>query len=94
MVEHSGRLRVGGVVELEAAIKDEIVDDVAAYTTTDGISGFDDRNVDAMNRQLSGCGETGQAGSDDDDVVRFGHGYSLSRAVRIALSIVMSWKRN
>lgn len=77
VVQDAGCFGVGGVVELEAPIEGESVDVIAADPTTDRVLRFDDPDIRAVDRELAGGRETGEARSDDDDVVLVGHRFAV-----------------
>ena len=65
VVEDARRLGIRRVVELEATIEGETIDEVAANASARGVRGFEYLNVDAVNRQFSGCGQTREPGTDE-----------------------------
>ena len=74
MVEHPLRLGVAGVVHLEAAVQRDVVDEVGADPPTDGIRRLMHLDLDPGGTQVARTGQSGQAGTDDDDL---GHAATL-----------------
>ena len=69
VVEDARRFGIRRVVELEATIQGETIDEVAANASARSVGGFEYLNVDAVNRQLPSRGQTREPGTDDDDVM-------------------------
>ena len=69
MIEDASRFGIRRVVQLEATIQGEAIDDVAANAPARSIGGFEYVNVDAVNRQFPGRGQTREPGTDDDGVM-------------------------
>ena len=69
VVEDARCFGIRRVVELEATIQGETIDDVAANASARSVRGFEYLNVDAVNRQFPGRGQTREPGTDDDDVM-------------------------
>ena len=59
VVENTGCFRIGRVVELEAAVEDEIVDDITAYSAAYCIRRINNDDINPVNRQLTCRCETG-----------------------------------
>lgn len=69
VIEDASRFGIRRVVQLEATIEGEAIDDVAANAPARSIGGFEYVNVDAVNRQFPGRGQTREPGTDDDGVM-------------------------
>jgi hypothetical protein len=69
VVEDARRFGIRRVVELEATIQGETIDEVAANASARSVCGFEYLNVDAVNRQFPSRGQTREPGTDDDDVM-------------------------
>lgn len=72
VVEDALTLGIGGVVQLEATIEEESVDDIRADSTTDVVGGIEDAGLDAGGGEDAGRGKSGESCSDDDDIAARG----------------------
>lgn len=69
---------IGGDKDLEAAVEEEAVDNVGADAAADGVGGIEEEEGDVVGVEVGGGGETGEAGTDDDDSC-FGEWWGLER---------------
>ena len=77
MIKDASTLGVGRVVELEAPIEAETVDNISAHPSPHGIRSLKDRDLHTVPAEMTSGSEAGQPGSHDDD----GHGAQVSRGV-------------
>jgi hypothetical protein len=67
MVEDTSTLGVGGVVQLEAAVEAEAVDEIGSHATADAVGGLEDRDLDTVPSEIASSSQPGQPRSHDDD---------------------------
>jgi hypothetical protein len=78
VVKNASALGVSGVVQLEAAIEAETVDDIGAHAPANAIGGFEHRDLDTVGGEISSGSESAQPCSYDND----GHGAHISHLRR------------
>jgi len=81
MVEDASTLGVRGVVQLEAAIKTEAIDDIGAHAPAHAVRCFEHRDLDTVSCEMTSCSEPAQPCSYDDD----SHGAHVSRLRPVGL---------
>jgi hypothetical protein len=73
VVERGYCLRVGEGKNLKAVIEQVPVDGVGSDAPSDRVGAFEHERRSSARKEPAGTGEAGDSGSDDDDVVVFGH---------------------
>ena len=70
MIENASSFGICRVVQLEAAIEAEAVDDVGAHPAAHPVGALENGDIDTVAGEMAGGGEAAQSGSHDHD----GHG--------------------
>ena len=67
MVKDASTLGVRGVVQLEAAVEAEAVNDIRSDAPAHAVGGFEQRDLDTMGSEITSSSKTGQPCPHDDD---------------------------
>jgi hypothetical protein len=75
VIQHATCLRVRRVIELEAVIEEITIHLICLDPATNARVRFEHMDLNSVNRELAGGGQTGESGTDDHNLCRAGtHG--------------------